>query len=292
MGKKKHSLLSTLASRVTAMISVAMVLTVLGIMALTAVVAHGVTDTLRSDMGFVVVMSEDATPAQINEIKRLWSGDPRVASVRYSSPAQVLARWQEIMGGDDDPVELLGANPFCPEIEVRVKPQSANSTEISRLTALLSGRPGVNDVRVQADVIENVNSTISRAGWIMAIIAMALLTVSVVLINNTIRLTIYSRRFIINTMKLVGATGGFIRRPFVNASIINGFFSGLIAIVLLSGLVAYISTLEPGLAAFITWQWLAAVAGGVLIAGMSICGISALFATNRYLRLGYDQMFK
>ncbi len=292
MGKKKHSLLSTLASRVTAMISVAMVLTVLGILALTAVAAHGLTGTLRSEMGFVAVMAEDATAQQINAIKKMFSSDSRVASVSYSSPEQVLARWQQIMGDGDDPVELLGANPFCPEIEVRVKPQYASAQNITALTSRLTSQPGIADIRVQADVIENVNSTITRAGWIMGAIALALLIVSVVLINNTIRLSIYSRRFIINTMKLVGATGGFIRRPFVSASIVNGLLSGIIAITLLSALCGYAFTVEPGLSALISWQWYAAVAAAIIAAGMLICGFSALVATNRYLRIGYDQMFK
>ena len=126
----------------------------------------------------------------------------------------------------------------------------------------------------------------------LLVVAIALLVVSFVLIFNTVRLAVYAKRFSIYTMKLVGATAGFIRRPFLTSNLLNGFVAGLIASVGLIAVVYYSHMMELSVAEVLSWQAIIPVLAGVILTGMLICLIAALFAANRYLRLSYDEMFK
>lgn len=127
---------------------------------------------------------------------------------------------------------------------------------------------------------------------VLFVVAGALLLISFVLINNTVRLTVYARRFTIHTMKLVGATAGFIRRPFIWSSVINGVIAGIISIVVLGGLLFYLGTIDPEVLRVVDWRPAAMLFSGLFLAGILICALAAFFAANKYLRLGYDNMFK
>ncbi|MCM1336472.1 MAG: permease-like cell division protein FtsX [Candidatus Amulumruptor caecigallinarius] len=292
MSKKKRSLLSTLAAQMTAMVSVALVLIVIGVMAIGGVAAHSLSSELRQRMGFTVIMSDDVPADTVRAVLRRWRTEPAVATYRYVSPTKALERWQEATGDDEDLVALLGANPFRHEMEVNVRPAYANVDSLRQVMRRVSAWPGVAEVRMQARMIQAINDTITRGALILGGVAVALLVISVVLINNMVRLTIYSRRFVINTMKLVGATAGFIRRPFVVASLVNGMLSGAVALVVLGSIMAYGYASEAPLTSLVPVPELACVLGGVFVLGLLICGLSSLFATNRYLRLDHDDLYR
>lgn len=292
MSKKKRSLLSTLAAQMTAMVSVALVLIVIGVMAIGGVAAHSFTSELRQRMGFTVIMADEVPADTVRSVLRRWRTEPSVATYRYVSPTRALERWQQTTGDDEDIVALLGSNPFRHEMEVNVRPAYANVDSLRKVMRRVSQWPGVAEVRMQARMIQAINDTITRGALILGGIALALLVISVVLINNMVRLTIYSRRFVINTMKLVGATAGFIRRPFVLASLANGMLAGAVAVVTLGALMAYGYTAEAPLASLVPLWQLAWVLAGVFILGLLICGLSSLLATNRYLRLDHDDLYR
>ena len=292
MSKKKRSLLSTLAAQMTAMVSVALVLIVIGVLAIGGVAARSFTNELRSHMGFTVIMADTVAADTVTTVLRRWRSEPAVATYRYVSPRQALERWQQTTGDEEDIVALLGVNPFRHEMEVNVRPAYANVDSLRPLMARVAAWPGVAEVRMQARMIQTINDTITRGALILGGVALALLIISVVLINNMVRLSIYSRRFVINTMKLVGATAGFIRRPFVLASLANGMLAGGVAVVTLVALMAYGYTAERSLTALVPMRELALVLTGVFILGLLICGFSALLATNRYLRLDHDDLYR
>ena len=239
MGQKKRRLLSTLAAQMTAMISMSLVLIVLGLMSLGGIAAHSLTEQVRQRMGFTVIMDDNATADQINTLLRSWRTVSYVSAVKYTSPVQALERWKTSTGDDEDIVALLGTNPFRPEIDVNVKSHYANVDSLRPIIAAVAAMPGVGEVRLQARMIDNINKAVNKAAIVGGIIAAALLFISIVLINNLVRLSIYARRFIIHTMKLVGATPAFIRRPFVFASAFNGLLSGFIAVAVIGTLLAY-----------------------------------------------------
>ena len=143
----------------------------------------------------------------------------------------------------------------------------------------------------QATVVDSVNSFLNRLSVVLLAIAAALLVISFVLINNTVSLAVYSRRFIIHTMKLVGATGAFIRRPFLLAGAGTGAIAGVAAAAILAGIRAYGATFDPIVDVLLPWWTMAWLLAAVILAGVVICVLASIFATNRYLRADYDEMF-
>lgn len=149
----------------------------------------------------------------------------------------------------------------------------------------------MQEIITESTVIEGVDSALRRAGTVVLIVAGVLLIVSIALINNTVSLSVYGRRFVIHTMKLVGATGGFIRRPFVLAGAVNGLVAGLCASAVLVGARLYISGLDPTVDSSLNWGVMALLCGALILVGIAISAFTAMFATNRYLRASYDEMF-
>lgn len=292
MGQKKRRLLSTLAAQMTAMISMSLVLIVLGIMSLGGIAAHSLSEQVRQKMGFTVIMDDNATPDQINALLRSWSKAPYVSAIKYTSPAQALERWKQSTGDEEDIVTLLGTNPFRPEMDINVKSRYANVDSLRPIVANAATMPGVSEVRLQARMIENINKAVNKTAIVLAVIAAALLFISIVLINNLVRLSIYARRFIIHTMKLVGATPAFIRRPFVLASAFNGLLSGFIAVAVIGGLLGYGYATGHELATLLPMYLTCWVLGGVIVLGVLLCTLSAFIATNHYLRIDYDNLHK
>ncbi len=290
MNKHKHKKISTFGSQVTSIISVALVLLILGIIALIGIAAHSVTNDIKENIGFVIEVKNNASDKDIDKLKQELSRAPYVSSHVYTAAEDILQEEAEAMG--EDIVDLIDTNPYNAEFEVKVKSEYAREDSINAIAARLSKNELIENVRTQALVVENVNETLGKISLILVIVAGALLVISFVLINNTVSLSIYSRRFIIHTMKLVGATGGFIRRPFVISGIINGFIAALIAIILLIFTVVYITNIDSSAAAALKWNEVVIIMGGLVIVGMLICAIASTIATNRYLRQNYDAMFR
>ena len=151
--------------------------------------------------------------------------------------------------------------------------------------------PGVAEVNSETAVIEGVDAMVERTTIVLSGLALLLLIVSIALIGNTVSLSIYGRRFIIHTMKLVGATPGFIRRPFVLAGMRDGFLAGVGASTVILALRYYVPQLEPMCAELLSWESTAAICAGMVIIGSAITALTALVASNRYLRASYDEMF-
>jgi cell division transport system permease protein len=290
MDKRRHNGISTFSAQITSTISVALVLMLLGIIALLGIAAKATTDNIRQNMGFDIILTENATDADANRIKQVLLHAGYVSSTKFISAQDAINKWQEDTG--EDLIALLGVNPFSPEFEVRVKAQYADIDSISNIISQFERMPSVAEINVHTQIVESINNNIRNIAVILLIISAALLLISFVLINNTVRLTIYSRRFIIHTMKLVGATAAFIRRPFIINNIVHGIIAAVVAILLLSGLFFYIKSLDPAVIDIITYDSLIYVFVALIVAGIAICAIAALLATNKYLRLDYDDMFK
>lgn len=290
MEKRHQTGISTFSAQITSTISVALVLLLLGIVAFMGIAAHSVTNDIRENIGFDVLLKEDTPETEINRFKQEWINSPYVSSLKYFSEDDALRQWEEETG--EDLIELCGVNPFSAEFEIRVKSDYATTDSISKIIAPLKSRNYVSDIVVHTEIVESINQNISSVAFVLILIAAALILISFVLINNTVRLTVYSRRFIIHTMKLVGATSGFIRKPFIVNNIIHGIIASLIAIAILSATLYYVQTLDTSVAKAIEWSAAAVVFGGLTLTGICICAIAALMATNKYLRIDYDDMFK
>lgn len=280
---------SSVSVQATATISVALVLLLLGMVASLGLAARSITTDIKEHMGFDVVLTESASLDCVNEFKQMFTDAPYVASFRYFSPEQANETWREEMG--ENLTELLDVNPFLPEFEVNVKAAYAHPDSLDAIVLPLTRMEEVFQVNAHSEVAEQVNRNMSTLMWVLSIAALALLPISFVLINNTIRLTIFSRRFMIHTMKLVGASRGFIRRPFILSNLLQAVIAAVIASALLAGMYLYIWSLDGTLRSVLTEQMLAIVCAGMFVAGIILCLFAAMVATQRYLTRSYDELF-
>lgn len=289
MEKKNHSRMAGMGDRVTSTISVTLVLFILGLVAAINITFSTLDKELKEKMGFTVVLCDSVPSEDIGKLRQLCASAPYVSEYKYLSSEEVLKE----EAGSDGPalVEMLGVNPYSPMFDIRVKKEWANVDSIRRLVDSWSGMPQVDDVSVNTDMVASLTRNARMFNTVMLVIAAALLLISFVLINNTVRLTVYSRRFIIHTMKLVGATPGFIRRPFIVSNLIQGVVAGIIASGLLAALIGWGKNWDAALEPLLPWSAAGIIFGGILVVGMGICALAALFATNRYLRADYDEMF-
>lgn len=290
MEKQRHNVISTFSAQITSTVSVALVLLVLGIIFLLGIAAHTVTTDIKENMGFNVILSDSVADKQVNALKQRLGRAPFTSSLTYFSPEDAMNKWKEDTG--EDLMQVLGVNPFSGELEVKVKAGYASSDSIAAITAPLSAMAGVSSISVHTDMVDAINDNLRSVALILIIVAAALLFISFALINNTVRLTVYSRRFLIHTMKLVGACGSFIRRPFINSNMLSGLIAGLFASLILGGALLYLHRADIFIAKALPWEPVAPVLALLPVAGVIICALAALFATNKYLRLSYDEMFK
>ncbi len=289
MSAKGFRKISTFGSRVTSVVSVCLVLILLGLAAMIGLTTRNISDDVRRNLGFTVIMDQESESADAETLAAAINARAGVDSVLFRSAEDILRQESAALGGDLalDP----GVNPYSAEIEVRVRPDYANTDSIAALTAAFAQADGVGEIITENAVIAGVERSLTRVRTILLILAAVLLAVSIALINNTVSLSIYSKRFSIHTMKLVGATAAFIRRPFVRAGAVNGLVAGAAASALLCGLRVYGAVVEPALAVTLPWTGVAAICAVLLVLGTALCSLTACFAANRYIATSYDEMF-
>ena len=289
MEKKNQSRIAGMGDRVTSTISVTLVLFILGLVAAINITFGTLDRELKEKMGFTVVLRDSVPAEDIGRLRQICLSAPYVSDFKYLSPEEVL---REEAGAEGPAlVEMLGVNPYSPMFDIRVKQGWASVDSIKTLVDTWAAIEVVDEVSVNTDMVESLTRNARMFITVMLVIAAALLLISFVLINNTVRLTVYSRRFTIHTMRLVGATPGFIRRPFIISNLIQGVIAGIIASGLLAALVWWGKSWDAALDPLLPWGATAVIFAGIVIIGMAICSLAAFFATNRYLRADYDEMF-
>ena len=275
---------------VTLCISTAMVLVLLGIIVFSVLTSRNLSAWVKENLTVTVMLGDDVS---VNEAKRLCRDlyhRPYSRNIDYVSKEQALKEQTEAMGSD--PSEFLGANPFVATLELQLKSDYANHDSLKWIVYELQKNPKVTDVAYQEDLMDNVNMNLGRMNIILLVLAALLTFVSFSLINNTVRLSVYSRRFLIHTMKLVGASWGFIRGPFVRKSVGLGVLAAVIACAVLGGLVYALYRYEPEILTVLTWKELAITGGAVLLFGVIITAICAHISVNKFLRMKAGELYK
>jgi cell division transport system permease protein len=191
----------------------------------------------------------------------------------------------------ENPETFLGFNPFNASIEVKLKSEYTHPDSLPAIEKRISKVAQVSDVLYRKDMMQMVNNNIRRIGLILLSLLVVLIVISSVLINNTVRLLIYSKRFIIYSMRLVGATSGFIRRPFLKYNIISGFIAGVIAILLLMGALYYVKKGFSDFGNILSPNTMLLIYSIILVAGILLSTIAAYFAVNRYLRINRGKLY-
>ncbi|MDE6794486.1 MAG: permease-like cell division protein FtsX [Muribaculaceae bacterium] len=292
MKNNKEVKISYWAAHLTTIVSVTLVLIIIGIIALISITATSETRRLREKLEVSVVMSDTISDGITKAISERIAVQPYALGVKVITKDEALKNWKNDTGEDLE--ALFGVNPLSPEITFSVKSDYATEAELKKIEEYVTAIPGVEGVALpDSAMVESMNRNIEKFALILGVIALVMIIISFVLINNTVHLAIYARRFTIHTMQLVGATNGFIRRPFVN----NNMLSGLIAGILAAGLIAISLAAAPNagftdVSKHITWEMFAIVGSSLVVAGVLLCGVAAWFATSRYLHQDYDELFK
>lgn len=280
---RRKSRLSPGLQFVTSGFSTMMVLLLLGLVVFFVMSARNLSVYVRENLAFSVLLSDDMNVTNIMQLKEELDAQPFVKSTVYISKEQALAEETEALGMD--PTEFIGYNPFSASIEIRLNAAYANVDSIAKIESSFRQKSDINDILYQKDLIESVNRNIGRISIVLTVLAAFLAFISFALINNTIRLSIYSNRFIINTMKLVGASWGFIRRPFVARHVWAGVVAAFFANALLGAGIWMLLRYEPQLVSVVTPQVMAVVGASVFAAGILLTFLCATVSLNGFLRM-------
>lgn len=292
MKTEKEVKISYWAHHLTTVISVTLVLLLMGLIAMIWISAENETRRLKERIELSVIMTDSIAEGRTAQLAKQIEKAPYARDVRVISKEEALRNWTEDTG--EDLQELFGVNPLSEEIAFGVNADYASAEQIKAIRDKISTQPGVESVSIpDEDMIDAMNENIGRVTMVLAVIAVIMLVISFVLINNTVHLTIYSRRFTIHTMQLVGATNGFIRRPVILNNMTAGLMAGIFASAILAGLLA--GTRESGMtdiAESIGWGAYGLVAAGLVATGVVICALASWLSANTYLRKDYDSLFK
>jgi cell division transport system permease protein len=268
---------------VTAGISTTLVLILLGVVVFFVLTAHNLSVYVKENINFSVVMDDNAKEADILKLQKQLDAEPFVRQSEYISKEQALKEQTEAMGVD--PQEFLGYNPLKASVEIKLNSGYANADSIATIEKVIKRNAHVDEVRYQEDLIELVNDNIRNISLILLALAVLLGFISFALINNTIRLTIYAKRFLIHTMKLVGAGWGFIRRPFLWSNFKVGVLAAVVADLLLGAAAYWLIRYEPDLAVIITPGVVVTVSLAVLLFGICITWLCAYLSITKFLRM-------
>lgn len=274
---------------VTTCISTTLVLVLLGTIVLFVLSAHNLSNYVRENINISVLINDEMSAAQIRNLKHQFETAEYVKELKYISKEQALQ--EECKAQGMDPTEFLGFNPYTASFEIKVKGEYATTDGMDKIVKKMDKTPGIVDVIYSKDLIKSVNKNIQKISLILLIIAGLFTYISFALINNTVRLTIFSKRFTINTMKLVGASWNFIRRPFVLHGVVLGVISAVIADVLICFGVQWMMRYEPDISIIIDWKVLAIVGASVFVFGFAITTFCILISLNKFLKMSTNKLY-
>ena len=270
-------------------LSISLVLLLVGIASLLLVNARGVSDYFKENMQVSVLMKPDISDAQTLEYQVVLDSLHFVHSTEFISKAQGTREMEQMLG--EGFLDIFEASPIPASINVTLKADYVTPDSLEVLKSVIMESPIVDEVQYQQSLIEALNSNLEKISLVLGIFILLLLFISFVLINNTVRLNVFARRFTIHTMKLVGATRSFIRGPFMVQAVFQGIFSAFIAIALLLAALFVIRNEFAQLFEIFSKDLLLLVIGIVLVSGVLICAISTYFVVNKLVASGKDELY-
>ena len=274
---------------ITTVVSMTLVLLMLGLLAMILLQAQQLSNYVKENIGIRVYMKEGSRDADIIRLQKLLDAQPYVKSTRYVPPEEAARELTEELG--EDFIDFLGYNPLPPSIDLRINARWATLDSLQKIEQSIVRDSNVKEVFYQKTLVDLINRNIRTISIVLLGFSALLTAIAVVLIHNTIRLSVYSRRFLIRTMKLVGATQAFIRRPFLWRGIVQGLWGAILAILLLIGLVYFSRQQLPELVELYDMEVFSLLFAFVLVMGMAISWISTFFAVRKYLRMNEDELY-
>lgn len=267
-----------------------MVLILVGMVVLSVFTAHNLSRYVKENFIVTMTLEDDMTKPEAQTLIKSLGRKQYIGHIDFISKEQALKEQTEAMGSD--PTEFIGTNPFMASIELRLNGDYANSDSLRWIQKELKKYPKVSEITYQKDLMDSVNSNLQKINVVLLVLALLLTFVSFSLINNTVRLGIYARRFNIHTMKLVGASWGFIRRPFVRQSMWIGVLAAILADAVLAGAVYALYRYQPGMLTIVTWEVLLITGCTVIVFGLLLTWICTIISVNKFLKMKAGQLYK
>jgi cell division transport system permease protein len=278
------------SSYLTTIVSITLVLFMLGLLGLILLNSKKISDHVKENIGFTIIINNGVKEARIMELKKSLDASEFVKYTEYITSDEAAEELQQELG--EDFIGFLGYNPLLPSIDLRLNAQYANIDSLKVIESKLLENSDIKEVYYQESLVEMINDNVRRISIFILIFSLLLLIIAVALINNTIRLSVYSKRFLIRTMQLVGATKSFIRTPFILTGILHGLIAALIASTALIGIIYFLLQQIPELVTLNDFNLFAILFAFILLAGVLITWISNRSAVNKYLKAKADELYQ
>ncbi len=278
------------SSYITTIVSISLVLFMLGLLGLIMLHGHKLSVYIRENIALSVIINETATDGEISLFRKNLDGARFVKGIEYITRDQAAEELKSALG--EDFISFIGYNPLLPSFELKLHAPYANVDSIQAIEKKLLGASVVKEVLYQKSLVHLINENIRKISMALMLFNLLLLIVAIALINNTIRLAIYSRRFLVRTMQLVGATEAFIQKPFLIQGILHGFSGALIALLLLTFTIYFARNEIPELVVLQDFKPLVLLAGTVIVVGILIALVSTFFSVRKFLRSSLDNLYQ
>lgn len=279
---RRRSLLPS--SRIIAIVCIALPLFLLGSIALLEVGKSHLEQSVREEMTFTVLLDPETTAQDSIRLMQQVSRAPYVKDVTYITPAEAARQLEEEIG--EDPVAVLGFNPLQPSLEVHLKSQYAVADSMAQIERDFASWGNVQTMSYRGDMLQMIDENMQHLSTILLIVSLILLIIAIIQVNSMTHIMIYSRRFLIRSMTLLGAKPSLIRKPFTTYSIFNGLWGGLLATCMIIGLLCYMTQRNPLLLqSYLSYSEVAIILGGIICLGILLSWITASISTSRYIRM-------
>jgi len=287
--QKKISATRVFNSRFTSTISITLVLFLIGIMLVLGFLAKDLSKYVKENISLSVIVDDEMDLPDVKMFQQRLEATPWVRSVEYIDKETALKQLVSELG--ENPEDLLGYNPLLASFDIYLNEAYANTDSITKLETALKENKDVQEVIYRKDLISLINENVKNISIVLMILAILLTVISYSLIRNTVRLMIYSKRFLIRTMQLVGANGRFIRRPFLLENLWSGIIASILAMGLLYGSLSYLQQKMAGSLHILDIQTIGIIFLSMLVFGVLIITTATWLAVNRYLKMNTNDLY-
>jgi len=278
-----------LSSSTSVVISLSLVLFVVGLLSLFLINAQKLSDYVKENIGFTIMLKDGVNEIETLKFQKILDASDFTKSTSFTTKEQATADLKTDLG--EDFVEFLGYSPLLASIDVKLNAEYGNTDSLQIITNELSENANVFEVYYQKDLIDKLNSNVNRLSFFLLIFCVLLFFIAFALINNTIRLSVYSKRFLIRTMRLVGATNSFIQKPFLSKGIYQGIYSSLFAIFMLIGAIQLVQGDTANMLNIDDLKIIGIVFLLILASGLFISIFSTFFAVRKFIKLNENELY-
>ena len=278
-------------SYLISLMSIMLVLFVLSLFSSLVLFANKISEYIKENVGFEIVMNKGVKESDIIDFQHVLDRKNYVKSTEYISQEEATRRLTEDLG--EDILQWLGdvENPLLPSIDVRFQSDYANNDSIVKIEKWVMKNKNVKEVYVQKSLVHSIDKNVNKIAAVLLLIGLVLLIMAVTLISHTVRLSVYSKRFLVRSMQLVGATEGFIIKPFMKSFVIQGVIGAILSLILLTLFLLAMLKNVPEMAILINYRNVAVIYISVLVLGVLLTTLSTYFSMRKYLRADIDDLY-